>query len=65
MTTTAYLDAIETSKTTIDNYEYINSLSFKIDALQSYRVKFYKVDSTKDYTYPFINENSIVEVEFK
>jgi len=65
MTTTAYLDAIETSKTTIDNYEYINSLSFKIDALQSYRVKFYKVDSTNDYTYPFINENSIVEVEFK
>ena len=64
MTSTAYLNAIETKETTIDNYNYINSLSFKVDALSSYKVKFYKVDSTKDYTYPQGNNESIVDVEF-
>lgn len=64
MTSTAYLNAISTNKETIDNHEYINNLSFKVDALSSYRVKFYKVDSTKNYTYPFDNNESIVDVEF-
>jgi len=64
MTSTAYLNAIETKETTIDNYNYINSLSFKVDALSSYKVKFYKVDSTKDYTYPQGNNESIVDIEF-
>lgn len=64
MTTTAYLESIDTTKITIDGFEYINGLSFKIDALSSYRVKFYKVDSNNDYTYPFENENSIVNIKF-
>jgi len=64
MTTTAYLNAININKTTINDYEYINGLSFKIDALSSYRVRFYKVNSKEDYTYPFKNETSIVNVEF-
>ena len=37
---------------------------FKVDALSSYKVKFYKKDSTKDYTYPFTNSQSIVNVNF-
>lgn len=64
MTSTAYLNALTTTEQTIDNYTYINSLSFKVDALSSYKVKFYKVDSTKNYTYPFENNESIVEVLF-
>jgi len=64
MTSTAYLNALETKETTLNNYNYINSLTFKVDALSSYRVKFYKVDSTKNYTYPFVNEQSIVNVTF-
>lgn len=64
MTTTAYLESISTTNTVIDNFSYINGLSFKIEAQSSYRVKFYKVDSSKDYTYPFKNENSIVNIRF-
>ena len=64
MTSTAYLNAISTNTKLIDNKNYINNISFKVDALSSYRVKFYKVDSTKDYTYPFNNNSSIVDVKF-
>lgn len=64
MTASAYLKAVSTRKETIENYEYINNLSFKVDALSSNKVKFYKVDSTKDYTYPFGTLESIVDVSF-
>lgn len=63
MTTQAYSNAINVTKQT-NEYEYINGLSFKIDALSSYRVKLYKVDSKSDYTYPFINESPVVNIEF-
>lgn len=64
MTDNAYLIADKTTKTKINNYDYINSLEFKIDAIESKIIRFYKVDPTKDYTYP--NEGtSIVNVEFK
>lgn len=52
MTNNAYLNAINTSTTQINNYEYINKISFKIEALSSFMVKFYKSDTTLDYTYP-------------
>lgn len=64
MTSTAYLNSLKTTTEIIDDYTYINSLSFKVDALSSYKVKFYKVNSTKDYTYPFVNNKSIVNVTF-
>lgn len=64
MTTTAYLNAISTTQTAISNFDYINGLSFKIDALSSYRVRFYKVDSRQNYTFPFENHTSIVNVAF-
>lgn len=64
MTSSAYLDAISTKTEVIDNHNYVNNVSFKVDALSSYRVKFYKVDVNKDYTYPFENNESIVEVTF-
>jgi len=64
MTSTAYLNSIEKEEIKIKNDSYINKISFKIDALSSYKVKFYKVDSKKDYTYPFLNNESIVDVSF-
>ena len=63
MTSTAYLNALSTNEVVIDNFSYINSLSFKVEPLSSYKVKFYKVDSTRDYSYPS-NIESIVDVLF-
>lgn len=64
MTSSAYLNAVSTEKEVINGNDYINKLSFKVDALSSYRVKFYKVNTEEDYTYPFENKESIVNVSF-
>lgn len=64
MTSTAYLNAIDKSEININGNTYINKIAFKVDALSSYKVKFYKVDSKKDYTYPFLNNESIVDISF-
>ena len=65
MTNKNYLSAIDTNTVKINNYDYINELSFKIDALSSEMVKFYKVDTSLDYTYPNgIDDSSIVTVTY-
>lgn len=64
MTSTAYLNAIDKSEVNINGNTYINKIAFKIDALSSYKVKFYKVNSKNDYTYPFLNNESVVDISF-
>ena len=61
MTNEAYLQAISTTQTSVDGFNYINSLTFKVDAISSARVRFYKMDTNNNYTYPYVNDNSIVE----
>ncbi len=65
MTSSAYLKSTNITTTTINNYEYVNQISFKIDALSSEVVNFYKKDTSKDYTYPFTNNNSIINVSYE
>lgn len=60
MTDTAYVSGISNTSTNIDEKVYINSIKFKIDALSSKKVRFYKVDESKDYTYPIINETPVI-----
>ena len=43
-------------------YNYINQISFKMEAISSTKVRFYKIDATKDYTYPIKNPTSIITV---
>ncbi len=38
-----------------ESYEYVNKIQFKMDAEESKVIKFYKITSAEDYTYP--NEN--------
>ncbi|MBR3161153.1 MAG: hypothetical protein IKF19_00275 [Bacilli bacterium] len=64
MTSQDYQEAETVTKQTINNHEYIKSISFKIDVLSSKQIKFYKIDTTKDYTYPNNNNNSIVNVTY-
>lgn len=61
MTNEAYLNAISSNSTSIDGYQYINKLTFYVDAISSSKVRFYKLDTNIDHTYPFTNEESIVE----
>lgn len=60
MTNSVYLKKERYTTITIDGYDYINSITFKIDSESSENVKFYKADVTKNYTYPVVNDNSII-----
>lgn len=67
-TSNVYLIANENGDTTYidkNNYNYVNSIKFKIDAEESKIVKFYKIDASKDYTYPFGgNTEQVVNVSY-
>ena len=64
MTSDAYQEAVNMTTQVINGYNYVNSVSFKIDALSSKMIKFYKLDTTQNYTYPIINNNSIIQVSY-
>lgn len=52
------------STTVIGGNDYVNALSFKIDAISSMIVRFYKIDASEDYTYPIVNPTPIVTVTY-
>ena len=64
MTSEDYQKAINTGQEVINNHNYINRMSFKIDALSSETVKFYKADPSQNYTYPIVNDNSVITVSY-
>ncbi len=59
-TSRIYVDAINYTTETIGSYQYINSITFGMDIVSSESIRFYKVDATENYTYPFTNNSSIV-----
>lgn len=63
MTNTNYLNATNVTTKRINGSNYLNGLTFKVEPISSTVVRFYKVDVTKDYTYPITNATSIISVE--
>ncbi len=64
MTTPAYLKMQSSTTTSIGGYDYLNSLTFAIDPLDSEAVKFYKLVTANNYTYPFVTSTPIVTVSY-
>lgn len=64
MTSKAYLKGYNFKNETIDSVEYLNEFSFKMDALSSETISFYKLNVSKDYTYPIVNPSSIITVSY-
>ena len=64
MTSEYYLNSISHTTTMINGHEYINSITFNVEAISSAQVKFYKIDATKNYTYPIVNNSSIVSFNY-
>lgn len=64
ITAMPYKNRLENSQklTTVNGYSYISGFSFKIPASSSEKIIFYKEDITKDYTYPLINNTSVINV---
>src|SRR5574344_215508 len=52
MINTNYLNALNVTNTKKNNYNYINGLTFRVEALSSTKVRFYKTDIKQNYTYP-------------
>lgn len=66
MTDTNYKNRLSKESTTIvGNKQYVSGFSFKVNATSSEKIKFYKNDITKNYTYPIINDISEVKVNVK
>lgn len=50
---------------TINEKKYIKSITLPIDAISSTDLRFYKVDTSKDYTYPNLNNYSVIKITEK
>lgn len=57
-----YENCINSESTIIEDKEYINKITFIMKKEISKNIKFYKVDKTKNYSYPNGNNNCIVKI---
>ena len=64
MTDNLYLHRLSTNyqEQTINGYQYVSKFSFKVNASSNNALIFYKEDITQNYTYPIVNNNSIIQV---
>ena len=64
MTDRLYLSRLSTDyqELTIGGHQYVSKFSFKVNASSSNSIIFYKDDITQNYTYPIVNNNSIITV---
>lgn len=56
---------ISTQTEVISNYNYVNKVKFKLDAISSKTIRFYKKDKSQNYTYPITNSNPIINVTYE
>ena len=64
MTSEYYQNAFNIETVQINNYNYIRAFSFKIDAMSSNNIKFYKKNVSNNYSYPNGNASSIIQVTY-
>ena len=59
-----YINRLPTGYTeqTIGGYQWVSGFSFKMNASSSAAINFYKDDITENYTYPIVNNSSIIQV---
>ena len=62
LTSDMYAKATNIQTTNINGNIYVNSLTIELDVESSESLRFYKVDTSKDYTYPNQDNESIVNV---
>jgi hypothetical protein len=46
--------------TTYNGIAYINQITFPMDVMMSKEIRFYKRDSSRNWTYPIVNNTSVV-----
>lgn len=60
VTSEFYENAYSYTTQLINNKQYINSIVFGMDPVSSMSIRFYKVEASHNYTYPYVNQNSII-----
>lgn len=63
-TTSDIVNTATIGNTTISGTDYINRLEFNIEPVSTMAIKFYKHNTSLNYTYPYENNSSIVTVSF-
>ena len=65
MTASAYLHRMDNSQklVKIDNFDYVSSFSFKMEATSNVKIIFYKKNRKNNFLYPIGNDESIVTVD--
>jgi len=63
ITSDFYDNAYSNTTQLIDNKEYVNGITFGIEPIQSITIRFYKVEASNNYTYPFVNPTSVINFE--
>ena len=59
-TTSDIMKTATFSTTRYNNIDYISSITFKVDVMTSMDIRFYKRDTSQNYTYPIVNNNSVI-----
>ena len=64
MTDSLYIHRLNSNyqEQTINGFQYVSKFSFKVNASSSNAIIFYKDDPTQNYTYPIVNNSSIITV---
>ncbi len=60
ITSEFYDSAYDYTTEMINNKEYINSIVFGMEPVSSISIRFYKVEASNNYTYPYVNPNSVI-----
>ena len=60
LTSEFYQDAVSHSEVTIDGYQYVNSITFKVNPISSEMIRFYKKNASMNYTYPYGTNTPII-----
>lgn len=61
-TTSLLVQSSSNTTQTIGGVAYLNSITFPINPSSSNAIKFYKINPVNNYTYPIVNNSSIVSV---
>ena len=61
MTNEAYSNMVRSTTTNLsDGYAYLNSITFNMDAVSSASVRFFKLHTDRNYTYPYVTNTPAI-----
>ena len=62
-TTSNIINNSEITNTFVNGVSYVSKIKFNVEATSSTSIRFYKKDKSIDYTYPYVNDTSIISFD--